>query len=230
MPRGTRRKKLKYRIHSHRNALTILENDPGFLKNWQEIQLVLNNLTDERLIHRFNKSFNLSNKSLSTTINQLLKDDFSELGWSTESPIFQEPKDKSTGRKSNYWRLDMAKEKISMEVAFNHSGVTAWNLLKPVLASELNHVEKAIQTEMGVIICATQSLKKTGNFDGAIGTYERFLLHLDPLRTHLSVPLLIIGLEAPETFVISERRVGNRKLGEILMLDDVNILSEHESE
>lgn len=227
MQQKTRRQKLRYRIHSHRNALTILENESEFSQNWNEIQLVLNNLTDERLIDCFNENFALKNKSLSTTINRLLKEDFSKIGWFTESPIFQEPRNKSTGRKSNYWRLDMAKGKISMEVAFNHSGDAAWNLLKPVLASELNHVEKAIQTEIGVIICATQSLKKAGNFDGSISAYERYLLHLDPLRTHLSVPLLIIGLEAPDTFVMSERKVSNRKLGEIVMLEDVESLTDY---
>lgn len=219
---------MNYLIHSHRHALTILENESDFRVLWDEIQEVLNNITDERLIKVYNEKFSSYNKSLSTTINHLLKDDFSKLGWKTESPIFQEPQNISTNRKSNYWRLDMAKEKISMEVAFNHSGVTAWNLLKPVLASELNHVEKAIQTEIGVVICATQSLKKAGNFDNAIGTYERFLLHLDPLRNQLSVPMLIIGLKAPRTFVMSERKVGNRKLGEIIMLEDIeNLTNNH---
>lgn len=216
---------MNYRIHSHRNALTILENESAFQETWLEVQSVLKNLTDERLIHRYNKSFSTKNKSLSTTINQLLRDDFRSLKWTIESPIFQEPKNVNTGRKSNYWRLDMAKEKVSMEIAFNHSTVISWNLLKPVLASELNHVDKAIQTEIGIIICATEALKKTGNFDGAIGTFEGFLLHLDPLRNQLSVPLLIIGLEAPETFVMSEIKVGRRKLGEILMLEDIDELT-----
>ncbi len=212
-------------MHSHRNALTILENDNNFIETWTEIQLVLKNITDERLIKLFNERFSKKNKSLSTTINQLLKNDFKELGWETESPIFQESQNNK--RRGNYWRLDMAKENISMEVAFNHSSVIAWNLLKPVLASELNHVEKAIQTEIGVLICATNGLKKAGNFDNAVGTYENFLLHLDPLRNQLSVPMLIIGLKAPETFIMSERKVGNRKLGEIIMLEDIEDLTRY---
>ena len=38
------------------------------------------------------------------------------------------------------------------------------------------------------------------------------------MMNQLSVPLLIIGLEAPETFYLSERKVGNRKLGEIVRI------------
>jgi hypothetical protein len=36
-----------------------------------------------------------------------------------------------------------------------------------VLASELNHVEKAIQTRAGILICATYEMKSAGGFDGA---------------------------------------------------------------
>ena len=88
-------------------------------------------------------------------------------GWREESPIFQD-----TDYQGDTWRLDFAKENISIEVAFNHGSVIAWNLLKPVLASELNHVQKAIQTKVGVIICATDGMKTTGGFDGAVGSYE----------------------------------------------------------
>lgn len=90
-------------------------------------------------------------------------------------------------RERDYWCLDFAKGYISIEVAFNHSGTPAWNLLKPVLASELNHVEKAIQTRIDVIICATKAMKSAGNFDGAIGTYAKYVTHLRPLMKQLSV-------------------------------------------
>ncbi len=71
--------------------------------------------------------------------------------------------------------MDFAKEDISIEVAFKHSEAIAWNLIKPVLASELNHVPKAIQTKVGVIISATKTMKKAGGFDSAVGNYEKFL-------------------------------------------------------
>ncbi|USK45511.1 BglII/BstYI family type II restriction endonuclease [Cytobacillus oceanisediminis] len=210
---------MNYRLHSHRNALTILQNEPEFREAWEEIQHILRNVTDERLIDCFQTNFANKNKSLSTSINRLLKEDFDSFGWSTESAIFQEPKYQDS--RSDYWRLDMAKDDISIEVAFNHATVIAWNLLKPVLASELNHVQKAIQTQLGVIICATQDLKAAGNFDGAVGTYEKFIDHLRPMMNQLSVPLLIIGLEAPSSFYLSERKVGNKKLGEIIMIEDI---------
>ncbi len=213
---------MRYQLYSYRNALTILENEDEFKGSWKAIKQTLDNITDERIIKCFNDNYASSNKSLSTSLNLLLKDDFSNLGWSTQSAIFLDPEYQS--KRTNYWRLDMSKDNISLEVAFDHASVIAWSLLKPVLASEPNHVTKAIQTKLGVIICATESLKKTGNFDAAIGTYERFLSHLRPLRNQLSVPLLIIGLESPETFVVSQKLVSGKNRGDITMLVDVDDL------
>ena len=147
-------------------------------------------------------------KSISESINNLLKDKLVNLGWNEESYIFQD--DEYSG---NRWRLDFAKESISVEVAFNHGEAIAWNLIKPVLAGELNHVKKEIETEVGVIICATKDLKTKGGFDGAVGEYEKFLTYLNPLRDVLSVPIAIIGLEAPETFEIDVQKINGKKQG-----------------
>lgn len=214
---------MRYKLHSYRNALTILKNEDEFKGSWEQIEQVLDTLTDERIINCFNENYASSNKSLSTSLNQLIKDDFSNLGWSTQSAIFLDPEYQSN--RTNYWRLDMSKNNISLEVAFDHASVIAWSLLKPVLASEPNHVQKAIQTKLGVIICATEKLKKTGNFDAAIGTYERFISHLRPLRNQLSVPLLIIGLESPKTFVVSQKLVSGKNRGDITMVDDLDHLT-----
>lgn len=189
---------MEYRMYSHRYAAAILNTDKEFAETWLEVQEVIHSIGEEQIINSFESKGFKRGKSISTTINELLKKAFVAKGWRSESPIFQNPD--YTG---DTWRLDFAKENISIEVAFNHGTVIAWNLLKPVLASELNHVQKAIQTKLGIIICATDSLKAAGGFDGAIGTYEKFIEYLPPLNNQLSVPLLLIGLEAPKTFRIT---------------------------
>jgi len=151
--------------------------------------------------------------SLSKAINYLLKERFIALGWTEESKIFQDP-----SYKANTWRLDFAKDDISIEVAFNNGGSIAWNLIKPVLASELNHVNKAIQTKIGIIITATEALKRLGGFDGAIGAYEKYVEYLPPLNNVLTVPLVIIGLDAPSTFYVKQHQYAPRKkIGRIVM-------------
>lgn len=200
---------MNYREYSFRHATVIL-NEPEFRSQYEEIINVLIGIDDEHLIEK-HQSYGIDNaertpKSLSKAINELLKEQFTEFDWIPESGIFQD-----SSYRGDTWRLDFAKDDISIEVAFNHSSVIAWNLTKPVLASELNHVEKAIQTKIGVVITATNDLKEKGGFDGAIGTFEKYLDYLPPLRNMLTTPLLIIGLEPPESFFLREVQYRPRK-------------------
>lgn len=208
---------MNYRLHSFRYAEVIL-SEPDFITQFEEIKSVLNNITDDDIINQHKSYGEIDEsaipKSISKAINYLLKEKFEKLSWNSESGIFQD---------SNYegdtWRLDFAKDNISMEVAFNHSTVIAWNLIKPVLASELNHVQKAIQTKVGIIITATNEMKSKGGFDGAIGTFEKFLDYLAPMQNILTVPLLIIGLEKPDTFKIEHFQLAPRKkIGRVIRL------------
>ena len=198
---------MKHKIHSFRHAKIILENEPSYNSVWNELLLAIESIQDSEIIEHHQNNPRLA-KSISESINNLLKEKLVDLGWNEESYIFQD--DEYSG---NRWRLDFAKESISVEVAFNHGEAIAWNLIKPVLAGELNHVKKEIETEVGVIICATKDLKTKGGFDGAVGEYEKFLTYLNPLRDVLSVPLAIIGLEAPKSFEIDVQKVNGKKQG-----------------
>jgi len=157
--------------------------------------------------------------SLSKSINDLLKARFTAKGWVAEAGIFQgeEYRDK-------IWRLDFSKvleveatdannsrtrTGMAVEVGFNHGEAIAWNLLKPKIASELNHVQKRIDIGdgVGVMICATRDLKDKGAFDGAVGEYEKVLRYLKPLQDVLTVPMVIVGLKAPTNFKIIKHNV-----------------------
>jgi hypothetical protein len=198
---------MKYRIHSFRHAEIILKNEAVFSTIWNELLSVIESIEDNEIIEHHENNPRLA-KSISEAINNIFKIKLVALGWNDESYIFQD--DEYSG---NRWRLDFAKESISVEVAFNHGEAIAWNLIKPVLASELNHVKKEIDTEIGVIICATKDLKSKGGFDGAVGEYEKFLTYLDPLRDILTVPIVIIGLEALETFEIKVKKIDGKNQG-----------------
>ncbi|MBU6214091.1 MAG: hypothetical protein KGP01_06585 [Actinomycetales bacterium] len=158
--------------------------------------------------------------SISDAINRLLDERLVVRGWVPQSAIFQ-----GDDYRDKRWRLDFAKTVdlpmreegrtsssvragMAVEVAFNHGEAIAWNLLKPVMAAELNHVPRQtdIGAGIGVIITASQELKVAGGFDGAVGEYEKFLRYLDPMRNQLTVPLVLVGLRAPETFRIEKRR------------------------
>lgn len=195
---------MRYRIHSFRYGNELFNEVPEFSVLWEEVKNVLDNITDDDIITHFNNSVRSSKKSISDSINYLIDERLCNLDWNRQSPIFNESEYRPTSR-GTWWTLDFAKGDIAIEVAFNHGEAVAWNLIKPVLSSELNHVEKAIQTRAGIIVAATDAMKKAGNFDNAVGTYEKFLQYLKPFNNILTVPLVIIGLEAPDTFIINKK-------------------------
>ena len=204
---------MKYRKFSFRHAEEIFLVDDTFTYLWEEVQDVLENISDDDIINEFNEERREA-KSISEAINKLIKVRLIEKGWEAESCIFADP---NYSDNKGTWRLDFAKDNIAIEVAFNHGGNVSWNLIKPVLSSELNHVEKAIQTQAGIVITATDSMKKAGGYDGAIGTYEKYVEYLKPLNNILTTPMMIIGLEPPETFVIKHKKVDNRTIGYVEM-------------
>jgi hypothetical protein len=227
---------MKFVTHSHRNAEQILATDEDYASMWAEVQACISSLTDESLKEHFKLHNEGRTKSISLSINALLKQQFQSLGWNIEPRIFGEPS-YSQSKRDKKWRLDFSKnldsplenaledelvqsleptKGIALEVAFNNDGSTAWNLIKPVLASELNHVKKDLQTSIGIIITATESLKNAGGFDNAVGTFEDFKLHLRPMRSLLTVPILLIGLEPPSTFTIQHKKIGKNNYGYVV--------------
>lgn len=217
--------------HSHRNAQQVLENIPDYAMLWAEISAAIEAIDDEMLMKHFQDNYESKGKgkSISYTINSLLKEQLTARGWASESRIFGE-KNYSEDKKDKKWRLDFAKSVsngdpdeinrsleptvgIAIEVAFNNDGSTAWNLIKPVLAGELNHVKKETQAGVGVIITATEALKRAGGFDNAVGTFDDFLLHLRPMRNILTVPLLIVGLQPMDGFKIRVEQTSDGKRG-----------------
>lgn len=200
---------MEFTEYSHRYGLEIVNEMVGASEKYIELANVLRNINERDLINTYQKLN--SGKSLAKTINKLIKEKLTELGWENESPIFKDTKVNSSTRD---WRLDfVSSPDFSVEVAFNHSSAATVNLMKPVLASELNHVEKQFQTKFGIVITVTNEMKKTGGFDGAIGTFEGYREQCRPLMNQLTVPMIIIGIEAPKTFHIVHKKVGNTTKG-----------------
>ena len=204
---------MEYRVHGFRHGDYLIGNVPLYRPYWAEIQDALESVSEDDLASHFAEFGEGRKKSISDSVNKLLKERFEEVGWASESPIFAE-EEYSSG--AGVFRLDFAKGPVSIEVAFNHANDAPWNLLKPTLASELNHVRKAIQTEIGVIVTATDEMRSAGGFDGAIGTYDKYIRLLRPMGMLLTAPLVIIGLEAPTTFRIEHEKVGRNHFGHIV--------------
>lgn len=200
---------MEYKKFSFRHAEEIFSVDDDFKYLWKEVTEVLDNISDNDLIEEFNSEARKA-KSISEAINKLIAKGLSERGWQEQSYIFADPEYSDN---KGTWRLDFAKDNIAIEVAFNHGGNVSWNLIKPVLSSELNHVQKAIQTQAGIVIAATDEMKKAGGFDNAVGSYEKYVEYLKPLNSLLTTPMMIIGLEPPRTFKIRHETENGKTIG-----------------
>lgn len=206
---------MEFTIHPHRHADLIFNGRDELRAEWLEICDAIDQISDEDVIGEFQNNPREA-KSISQAINRLIKQQMVARGWTPESFIFadREYAEQSKG----VWRLDFTKRHLCMEVAFNHRSDISWNMLKPTLASELNHVLKAVQADGGVIVTATQELKEAGGFDSAVGTFEDYVQYLKPLSQILTAPLMIVGLEAPRTFRIELETHGRRKVGRVVRI------------
>lgn len=205
---------MNFKVYGYRHADYLFSTLDEYKVLWGEILDALGSITDRMIIDDF-ESANRRAKSISEAVNRLIRIELSARGWKPESYIFADENYGPSARGT--WRLDFAKEELSIEVAFNHRSDISWNLIKPTLASELNHVEKAIQTSGGVIVTATQAMKAAGGYDSAIGTFEDYVQYLKPLRNMLTAPLAIIGLEPPDSFHIDVvPGTGTSKVGEVV--------------
>lgn len=204
---------MRFKIYGYRHADFLFSKLPEYKTLWKEIEDALSSITDRMIIDEFEGEARRA-KSISQALNRLIKRELVARGWTSESYIFA---DEEYGKAAKgTWRLDFAKDSLSVEVAFNHRSDISWNLIKPTLASELNHVQKSIQTSGGVIITATQALKDLGGFDNAVGTFEDYVQYLKPLSGILPAPLVIVGLEPPETFeIVVEKASSNTKIGKV---------------
>jgi len=221
---------MKYVTSQHRHGLTVA-NDGIYKKDFEEFLSVITDITEQDLIDEFNRKANDRNnsnkvlsKSISDAINKLIDERLSQKAWTRQSRIFGDKRFKDMR-----WTLDFAKQTngvgtFCVEVVFNNAGSLGWNLLKPVLACEQNHVEKAIETKIGIIVLATKGMKVAGGFDNAIATFEDAPLYLSAMSNIISAtPIVIIGLTAPETFYVQHYQAeyaggSRRRAGRIVMI------------
>ncbi|SCH91830.1 Restriction endonuclease BglII [uncultured Ruminococcus sp.] len=198
---------MRFVEYSHRHADAIIAHDSHLKERYTQFVDVLKSISDDELIEDFikrkdeHKTRKTAFKSMTPSINGLIKERLNDIpGWKAEVDIFND----ETGVITNTeWRLDFAcDDAFCVEVAFNHGEAIAWNLLKPVLSCELNHVKKAIQGQIGIYVCATDNMKHASNIDSSSGSYEKVLRYLQPMMNQLTIPMMIIGLEPFETFKI----------------------------
>jgi hypothetical protein len=167
---------------------------------------------DENEIIAEQENFSNRSKSISKSLTFLLEDRLKQNLWVKEVKIFnKDEKDYQTSR----WSVDFAKDAVGLEIAFNHEEGTAWNILKGYISSKSTIILKDINTIGSIIITATNNLKRRGGFDGSIGSFEKYEEYMMILGNLLEYPVILIGIEGPDSFFIKHKKTFSKKLAKI---------------
>jgi hypothetical protein len=216
----------------HNHGLDVASSNREISTLWLELKGSIESIAESEIIERFERS-KRNAKSISEVLNQIIDEKLVGIGWKGQSKIFKGDEYEN----SKTWTLDFSKTLhsstgkstgIAVEVAFNHGEAIAWNLVKPALAAQKNHVSKEVDigVGIGVYICATKEMKELGGFDGAVGEYEKVLRYLEPLSLLIQSPFIIVGIQAPKTFYIErypkdyvEKKLRGRSTGRLITIN-----------
>lgn len=203
---------MKYKSYSYNNANEIFMHNGDFKDTYENVLKIIDNITDDNLADKF-EEVGKNSKSLSNTIYRLIEQKLIEQDWQKELHIFQDfAMDQS---RSKRWTLDFYKNHIQLEIAFNHEEGTAWNIMKFQLAHQPNSYKQEQEVKIGILILATNQLKKSGGYDNSVGSYEKYIEYLAVFKPFVSLPLLLIGLQSPDEFKVKHRNINRKKIGQI---------------
>ncbi len=203
---------MKYKFYSFNQAETILRESNTYSETLRNILDIIDNISDISLIKKF-EDIGKNSKSISNTITCLLEERLIEKNWVKESAIFTNFPFEIN--KSKRWTLDFYKNNIQLEIAFNHEEGTAWNIMKIPLSNKPNCYEHKQQVDLGIIITATNQMKRSGGYDSSVGSFEKYIEYLSAFNPFISTPILLIGLQSPDDFKIKHRNINRKKIGQV---------------
>jgi hypothetical protein len=133
-------------------------------------------------------------------LNQIIDSALEEKEWETQIYVLGDVYDETTGRKAklNYWSMDFKKDDIGVEVSFNNAGVLAQNILRLSVMSETTTRPKEELIRVGILVTATNRLKKWSGMDGTVLTFESASKVMPLVNFNIPTPLVLVGLDAAE--------------------------------
>lgn len=193
---------MDYVLHSHRGARELMENTPHLRILWEEIQASLRDVDVTPMVTGARKG-----NSISDDLHKAVRDQLLSRGWAHEVPFyapssavaavpgalraeFSKPMSVATGRTSG----------VVLNFETGNGPAGQWALMNATLAIELSPDVNPIGAGpdgVGVVVSVTQDLRKRGFIDSSVTTHEKLVTLLAPLRSKLTSPLLLVGLQAP---------------------------------
>jgi len=127
-----------------------------------------------------------------TALNAILRRRLAAPLWQHEAVLFSGADNED---QLGEWRMDFARDRVGIEVSFNHSEAIPWTLTRLNLAGESTEVLAASRIDVGVALYPTKRMKEWGHMDAAVGTYERACLWLTKMRPVMPIPIAVVGID-----------------------------------
>ena len=181
---------MEFVTFNFRHAREILENRDS----WGELKQATRTIGRDNILQT-HQAFAAEGKRLpaggQTSINRLYRERLAPNGWVGEPRLF--PTDQEALRK---WKMDFIKDRIGVEVSFNHAEAVPWTFTRLNIAGESDKVIPDHRIDVGVAFFATETLKRWARMDSAVGTFELAKAWLEMMKPIMPIPVLLVGLSA----------------------------------
>ncbi len=179
---------IHYKLHDFRHAEEILSQRPA----WHELDQQIREISAEEIVDmhlRFGEHGGRIPAGGQSALNKVFRARLGPLGWEPEPRLFDEVQFRK-------WKMDFLKDRIGVEVSFNHAEAIPWTFTRLNIAGESPDVVDAHRVDVGVALFATDQLKRWARMDSAVGTFEVATAWLEIMRPIMPIPILVVGLRA----------------------------------
>jgi hypothetical protein len=185
---------MQFELEAHRNASELLAGRPA----WEEFKHQLGALSGTEIIDEYDKEIERFRqgkrkeppKGAQPALNLAIKRRLEACRWASEPRLFMTGGDSTLRR----WKMDFLKDRLGVEIVFNHAEAIAWAFTRLHMAGESTEVIPECRIEVGIAVFASDGLKEWGRMDGAVGTFEMAREWLRVMRPILPMPIQLVGL------------------------------------
>lgn len=166
------------------------------IENWHDFTNAINSITWDEIFEIHERYYAQTSKSLSKAINHVINNRLMRIA-DFKSPIFDDDK----FGKAPYI-IEYKLGSLAIDTGFGHYNTLVWKLSRLNLAICDNQLQKSSKQSIGILIVVEESLKKAGNFDNGVGTFEQAVEYVQAFNKQWDAPLLLICLKNPQTFQV----------------------------
>ena len=188
---------MKLEVASFRHGAELIAHWP----EWAELQSVIQGIKQDKIVHTQINDLRSKPVGAQSALNRVFEDRLTGmLGWQSQVLVFpnaayaraagQPPPDPPYPER----KIDFMKNHLGLEIVFNNESYLERTLFRLDVASESDAVIRAHEVVAGVIVVASEWIKRWGSMDPSVATFEGAQRSLGLVRHSFSVPLLLVGL------------------------------------